>query len=96
MQCECRNEFEGAIRKHIEKSLPEGFTDYDASFQGYGFAIQAGQLTAPFYIEYKGEVQVPKKNGDGMKSQKIKTAMVAKYCPFCGKPADPEEDGDDE
>lgn len=96
MQCECRKELEAAIRKHFEKNLPEGFTDYDASFQGYGFAMQGNRLTAPFYIEYKGEVQVPKKNGGGMRGQKIKTAMVAKFCPFCGKAAEPEEDGDDE
>ncbi|SDJ89224.1 hypothetical protein [Billgrantia gudaonensis] len=91
MQCECRAEIETAIRDHVEKTLPEGFQDYDAKLQGYGFALSGSQLTAPFFIEYKGEVQVPKKSGGGMKKQKIDTRIAAKYCPFCGKVARPDE-----
>ena len=94
MQCNCREELESAVRDHVKKTLPDGFQDYDASLQGYGFAMAGNQLTSPFFIEYKGEVQVPKKGGDGMKKQKINTKVAAKYCPFCGERAAPKEDGD--
>lgn len=91
MQCECRSEVEAKVRERMESNLPEGFTHYEARLDNYGFAMTGNTMTTRLMIPYQGEVMVPKKSG-GMKKQKIKMSVAASYCPFCGKPAQAEED----
>lgn len=93
MQCECRSELEAKLKEHVAKTLPEGFADFDASLQGFGFGMDSETLTMTsiFMVPYKGDVMVPKKNGDGMKRQKIDTSIRAQYCPFCGKATEANE-----
>ena len=95
MQCECRNEVEAKVRERIEATLPEGFADYHARLDSYGFAMMGNQMTTRLMIPYQGEVMVPKKAG-GMKKQKIKMSVAATYCPFCGKRAVAEDPASEE
>ena len=92
MQCKCKETLEAKLKEHVAKSLPEGYEDFDASLQGYGFGMETETMTmiSIYQVPYKGQVMVPKKGGDGMKRRKIDTTIRAQYCPFCGKRAVPE------
>lgn len=94
MQCECRADLELKLKEHVAKNLPEGYEELDASLQGYGFGMDSETLTMTsiFQVAYKGDVMVPKKNGGGMKRQKIDTTIRAQYCPFCGKATEANEE----
>ncbi len=92
MQCDCQTKVADKLAEHAKAKLPEGFKDFDAKLQGYGFAMAGNQLTSPFMIKLLGEAWVPKKNGDGFKRQKIDTFVAANFCPFCGKAAKPDDD----
>ena len=93
MQCDCQTKVAEKLAEHVKAKLPEGFKDFDAKLQGYGFAMVGNQLMSPFMISYQGEAWVPKKNpANGMKRQKIDTFVTANFCPFCGKAAKPDDD----
>lgn len=92
MQCDCQTKIAEILATHVKKKLPEGYQDFDAKLDGYGFAMQGDTLISPFMIGYRGEVQVPKKGGGGMKRQKIDTTVTASFCPFCGMAAKAEEE----
>lgn len=92
MQCDCQTKIAEILATHVKKKLPEGYQDFDAKLDGYGFAMQGDTLVSPFMIGYRGEVQVPKKGGGGMKRQKIDTTVTASFCPFCGMAAKAEEE----
>jgi hypothetical protein len=92
MQCDCQTKVAEKLAEHVKAKLPEGFKDFDAKLKGYGFAMAGNQLMSPFMISYQGEAWVPKKNGDGLKRQKIDTFVTANFCPFCGKAAKPDDD----
>lgn len=96
MQCDCQTKIAEILAGHVKKKLPEGYQDFDAKLDGYGFAMQGDKLISPFMIGYRGEVQVPKKGGGGMKRQKINTTVTASFCPFCGMAAKAEEDPEPE
>ncbi|MEL7966345.1 hypothetical protein AAG587_08210 [Vreelandella neptunia] len=93
MECECRADLEAKLKDHVTKSLGEGYEDFDASLQGYGFGMDSETLTmtSVFLIPFKGEVMVPNKNGGGMKRQKVDTSVRASFCPFCGKSTEAEK-----
>jgi hypothetical protein len=93
MQCKCRDDLEAKLKDHVTENLAEGYEDFDASLQGYGFGMDRESLTmtSVFLIPFKGEVMVPKKNGGGMKRQKINTNVRASFCPFCGKSTESEQ-----
>jgi len=91
MQCDCRETFEAKVAEKVKESLPEGFTEYSASLEGYVLTL-TNPMQERLTIAYEGDVKVPKKSGDGFKRQKIKTSIQATYCPFCGKPAKAEEE----
>jgi formylmethanofuran dehydrogenase subunit C len=85
MQCNCQDVFEKSIRERVEKDLPEGFEEYDANLQGFGFVRRGDSMEGAFLIKYQGSVMVPKKTGTGMKRHKIDISITANFCPFCGK-----------
>ena len=86
MQCECRKDLEARLADRMKEDLPTGYQDYHASLQGYAL-ILSNPIEERMAVNYEGEVQVPKKGGNGMKRQKIKANIAASYCPFCGKAA---------
>ncbi|MDW5376802.1 hypothetical protein R6258_07695 [Halomonas sp. HP20-15] len=87
MQCNCRQDLEARLAERMKKDLPEGFHDYNASLQGYAL-ILSDPVEERVAVTYEGDVQVPKKGGNGTKRQKIKANITANYCPFCGKSAE--------
>jgi hypothetical protein len=91
MQCDCKETFETRLAEKVKESLPEGFTEYSASLEGYVLTLTS-PMEERLTIAYEGDVQVPKKAGGGFKRQKIKTSVQAAYCPFCGKPAKAKEE----
>lgn len=93
MQCECKETLEAKVAEALQKDLPEGFTGFSASLEGYVLTL-TNPMQTRLTIAYEGDVQVPKKNADGFKRQKIKTSIQATYCPFCGERAAPKEGGD--
>ncbi|GGW45251.1 hypothetical protein [Vreelandella hamiltonii] len=86
MQCQCKETLESKVAEAIQKDLPEGFSGFSASIAGYVLTF-TNPMQTRLTIPYEGDVQVPKKSGNGFKRQKIKTSIQAKYCPFCGEPA---------
>ncbi|WP_062359834.1 hypothetical protein [Vreelandella aquamarina] len=93
MQCDCQTKVAEKLAEHVKAKLPEGFKDFDAKLQGYGFTLTGNQMSSPLMIGYQGEVWVPKKDPTkGMKRQKIDTFVTANLCPFCGKAAKPDDD----
>lgn len=86
MQCNCRKDLEQKLADMFREKLPDGYQDFDAKLSGYTFLMVDGGLDEGVYLEFTGEVQVPKKTS-GMKRQKIKHNVLANYCPFCGKRA---------
>jgi hypothetical protein len=85
-----QKELEAKVSEVVKNDLPEGFKDYSADIKGYVLVLSS-PMQERLTIAYEGDVQVPKKNGDGFKRQKIKTSIQAKYCPFCGQLARAEE-----
>lgn len=97
--CECKEDLERRLEERFKADLPDGYRNYDARLGCYGLTL--GQsLSLAFLVPYTGDVDVPKKTGGGMKRQKIKSSIKARYCPFCGEPFDGEpgtknKEGDD-
>lgn len=86
MQCDCKKTLEAKIAETLQSDLPEGFSGFNASLQGYVLTF-TNPMQQRLTIAYEGEVEVPKKKGDGFKRQKVKTSIQAGFCPFCGKAA---------
>lgn len=92
MQCDCKTKAAEKVGEHVVSQLTEGFKDFDAGLSGYSFMMAGNKMTARFTVKYEGEVWVPKKRGGGYKRKKIDVVIAAKYCPFCGEPAEPQSD----
>lgn len=85
MKCDCKKQLEQKVSEHIKESLPEGFTGFSASLEGYGLGIneETNSFTLRFTVPYTGHAMVTTKSG-AQKKHRIKTFITASFCPFCG------------
>ena len=91
MNRECRENVEAKMKERFLEKIGSDYKDFDAKLEGYGFAISGSKLESIFSINYTGTVMVPKKNGGGMKKERVRHSVVANFCPICGKSTKTEE-----
>ncbi|SIQ14476.1 hypothetical protein [Marinobacterium stanieri] len=87
MQCECQSRLNEKILQAVKANLPKGSLEPKAELVNYAFIMNGNSMDTRVFLEFSGEVMVPKRGG-GLKKQKIKQKITTAYCPFCGTPAE--------
>ena len=89
MQCDCKDKYLEAVRKHVVARAPEDSEGFDIELAGYGMTFSGDGVKWIFKVDAKGEYKAPKKAG-GFKRVKVDTFIAANYCPFCGVKCKPD------
>jgi hypothetical protein len=88
MTCNCKKELEALLLSQFKEKHPEAEA-HEVSIGGFKYVLRggivgSGHLDVKSSLPVEMEAMFPVKKTGGLKPRKIKSFMVANFCPFCG------------